>query len=512
MATKFDPTKYGATAFNPQDYGATQVKGPNALSRIVGGVSRILNVPVSALSSSAKVIGGVIGGLSAGSFSTANKAVEEFNKEITSIPSEVGKGFTQGFWSESQMMSPSKALGISGIGGLAVDIGGDPLNLLFIKPIEKIGVFVAPKIGEGAKTAKSIFTVGREIKKAETELIKQPLQRLNLQTVITDVRNANKGQISEMTKSFQNAGAELGKALSSESQMQSVVVKNDLKTLFSNMTKTYGDGLAKVENVLVQNGTTISSKNYLNKVLKNTLSEIAQRAVPEENSLVKFLIKTKDNLTKLPDTKISINELQKFKNTVIESVSAGVKTGTKYISDIDDQVASIFLKNHGQFFGNLSPELSRLNKSFATMANARTWAIRTFRPFNEAEIQRGANVLMKIAKGEMPDKTILNYLKILEKGSGEFEGAGKLTGEVLKTGKEIRDLKSAFNMAKYNLTRATDLQIQNLRKDIAVLSGRGIELTQKINKLKNLRKWRNIIIGATIGWKVLPDSIKKLIF
>jgi len=40
--------------------------------------------------------------------------------------------------------------------------------------------------------------------------------------------------------------------------------------------------------------------------------------------------------------------LRNFKNKIYDTLSSGVKSGNKY-SGIDDQVANVFLRNHGSF-------------------------------------------------------------------------------------------------------------------------------------------------------------------
>ena len=382
-----------------------------------------------------------------------------------------------------------------------------PVGYGVVKNASKLGR-VATIIGQKTK---GVFTAGKELKAIKSELISQPLKKLNLQESILDLRNSSKTTIGEMTQTFNKTKDVLSRTLSEEAQAQSEAIKPKLKELFSEMTKTYGKGLETAENELANKKTLIGSRDYLSSVIENTVNDAMQRGIPNDNKIIKILGGIKKEIAKLPDTKTTIKELQVFKNKILENISSSVKSGSRFGSEFDDQVGGIFIKNHGQFIGKLSPELTELNKAFAPMANARTWAIRNFKPFNTQEIQRGANVLMKIAKGEVPDKTAMNYFKTLEEGVGEFKGAGNLTGKTVQIGKEIRTAKEAFDLARYNLVKSTDLKIFNLKKEMADLAAKGIEFGQKQKELEGIIKIRNLIIATTIGSIILPPAIKRLL-
>lgn len=366
-------------------------------------------------------------------------------------------------------------------------------------------------------TAKDIFSGGKELDIIQRELAEQPLQRLSIQNTIRDVRASSKETSADMIKSFKEANQTIQRNLAREAQLQSESTKGPLRELFKNVSKTYGEGLSKAEDTLEKSGTTLKSSGYL-KVLDDTLEEFRFKGIPEENPVFDLLLKYQKQLLDFlnkngRDAEISLRELKTIRQGVYDTLSSSVKTGTKY-AEIDDHAANIFLKNYGEFMGKLSPELSKLNKEFAPMANARGWAMRNFRPYNTQEVQRGANVLERIAKSDVPNKTDLNYLKVLEEGSGRFSGAGKLTGKTLEIGKETKGIKESFDVAKYNLLKSTDLKIYNLRTELAELQSRGIVLGQRLDELKLLLRIRNIIIGATIGIavsKFLPKPIKKLL-
>ena len=233
----------------------------------------------------------------------------------------------------------------------------------------------------------------------------------------------------------------------------------------------------------------------LSKMAQSLAEDYPQLGITSESELLDALSRKgmvtaagKGGQMEIDMTKpLNLTELRNFKNKIYDTLSSGVKSGNKY-SGIDDQVANVFLRNHGSFIGELSPELKQLNVEFAPMANARAWAMKTFKPYNVNDIQRGANVLENIATGKNPNQTNINYLKQLEEGSGSFQGAGDLTGRTGAIGKGIKDLKQSFDLAKKNLVDSTDYRLHQL----AVLGS-------KQGELKDLIKTRNWIAGITLG-------------
>jgi hypothetical protein len=374
----------------------------------------------------------------------------------------------------------------------AIALGGKAIT--GAKEITQKGI---SKVGEIAKS-------GKALKIAEREAVSLPVQKFELRNQISAIREASKGTLKDMELVFNKTTEKLSQELISESKIATEIAKGNLKTLFKNTTNTYGKGLKIAEDALAKKGTQLSSKQYLEKVINTTLLEAKNRAIPETTKTMELLLDTSKRLANLADTNIPIEELKVFKNKIYETLSASAKSGSKF-SGIDDQVASMFLRNHGSFIGEFSPELAKLNKEFAPLANASNWAKKNFKPYNPAEIQKGANILTQISKGKVPNETVLNYLKVLEEGSGSFKGAGKLTGKTLETGKNIKAVKESFEIAKNNLITSADFQINKLKSEIIGYQSRGIELRQQIDKLKGLVKIRNIIIGAVL----LPSAIKR---
>jgi len=265
--------------------------------------------------------------------------------------------------------------------------------------------------------------------------------------------------------------------------------------------KSYKKGLPGALGEEYLTNVPLTIKNKAGKTL-DEMADLLKDKYPHlniqnESDLLNVLSESQNPIEKLAyefHGNVTLNDLRNFKNSIYDKLSSGVRAGSKW-ADVDDQVANIFLKNHGEYVGNMSPELKQLNAEFTPMANARQWASKTFRPFNDAEIQRGANVLEKIAKSEVPNQTDMNYLKYLEEGHGRFPGAGNLKGRTVSVGKNIRQAKETFELAKKNLIDASDYKINQLQERIAELQKRGIILKQNEERLKELIKLRRKLIG-----------------
>ena len=216
---------------------------------------------------------------------------------------------------------------------------------------------------------------------------------------------------------------------------------------------------------------------------------------PEDSTIYKTISNVFEKYD--PNRNLSLKDIKIIKNKIFDKVSVGAKTGSKYY-EIDDQAVNIFLKNHGEYIGDISPELKQLNSEFAPMANARAWAMKTFRPYNELEIQKGADILERLAKNQVPNQTDLNYLKVLAEGSGRFKGANELRGITTETGKKLLLQKEEFDLARKNLIDATNYRINQLQNQMAELRARKIDLTMQREQFQNLIKLRNKIIVATV--------------
>lgn len=393
-----------------------------------------------------------------------------------------------------------------GAGGKAVagDVVKNTLSKEGLQTVSKDVVSTIPKVTEGASgliksgvsNLKEVATSGGKLTAVEKQLAEQPLQKLDLQNQIRDLRLSSKGTLQDITSTFQKTTKTLQDTLANEAKLQVEQNKGTLKTLFRDMTSTYGQGLKKAETALTEKGVSIDSRDYLN-VINKTLETAKSYGIDVDNPAVKILQEAQSNFQNTIKESMPLTDLIRFKNQVYDTLTAGVKAGTKYSSS-DDLVANNFLRNHGEFIGEMSPELKLLNKEFAPMAQARSWAMKNFKPYSPDEIQKGANVLSQIANGKVPNQTSLNYLQTLEQGSGVFEGVGSLKGSTTGIGMDIKATKEVFDTTKQNLISSTDFQINKLQTEIANLQKRGIELGQRADQLKHLKTIRNWIIGISL--------------
>lgn len=340
---------------------------------------------------------------------------------------------------------------------------------------------------------KNVLSAGKNLKRVQSEIAKiaglSPETKIVANEAKELVRYNKKLSLSELTDNFSKTNKTLNEQLKNETTLQSSANKEKLTSVFKNMSKTYRKGIDQAEDSLIAQGKSVTDKDYVTKVVDKTMQELKDRFIPEDSPAFQTLKEMQTSLKYPIDRKVeqmSLSDVKNLKNQIYDTLSSGEQSGTKY-SGIDGQVANIFLKNHGNFIGELSPELKQLNAEFAPMANARNWAMKNFRPYNVNEIQKGANVLENIATGKTPNQTNINYLKQLEEGSGSFTGAGELKGKTVTIGKNIKNIKETFDLAKKNLIDSTDYKIHQLSS-----------LGGKESELQNLIKTRNRIalLGA----------------
>jgi hypothetical protein len=174
----------------PSDEKTTTTRtAGNFLSSVLGVASRALQVPSTLVSLGARAVGEAIGFESSKTGreqNLAQQAEAQTFEEIKRIPGEVLEGAKEGFFGESDLTSPSKELGVTGLGGFAVDVVGDPINLLGAGLVKKLGqnipksVPVVQKFGEKLlqsllnqapkQTAKEFKSLGRVFDGAVKEI------------------------------------------------------------------------------------------------------------------------------------------------------------------------------------------------------------------------------------------------------------------------------------------------------------------------------------------------------
>jgi len=358
---------------------------------------------------------------------------------------------------------------------------------------------VGQGISKGVSNLKDIAYSGKNLKAVNAELANQPLQKLDLNNQIRDLRISSKGTIQEMTDTFQTTNQVLQDTLANEAKLQASQNQGTLKTLFEDMSKTYKMGLNQTEKTMASRGKSLQS-SYFSEVIDNTLKTAKDYGVEMHDPTVRALMDVQATLKKTAGKPLSLDKMIILKNKIYSASQMG-----------KDFVNDAFMRNYGSFLEKFAPELKALNKEFTPMIQAKGWAIKTFKPYNADEIQKGANALMQIANGKVPNQTSINYLETLSKGSGGFKGAGNLTGKTTEIGSEIKNTKGLFNVAKQDLMRSTDFQINKLQTEIASLQKRGIELGQRAKQLNDLKKIRNIIIGTVLAGTVLKGTASKVL-
>lgn len=362
-----------------------------------------------------------------------------------------------------------------------------------------------------------------------------------------DIQKAGNQDLQGLTTAFKQTKSELDKSIYNEATLLSSQGKSKIKNLTKNMTETYRKGLDEAEEALASRGETIISSEYRN-VVDSAIEEAISKNLPEGSPAFSKLRKisraldagerdtgvldSKGNKIILanPDDPISLKDVKNLKNQVYDALSSGVKEGAKYATE-EDEVANIFLRKHGEFMAKKSPELAELNAEFAPLAQARSWAMKNFRPFNENEITRAANVLSRIAKSKNPSQTDLNYLKQLESGSGRFKGTGSLRGGIEATGTKAKNIQTQFESAKKQLIDSTEYRIKQLESsindDINLVKKGGFEANyaatqrqgevemlrikiQRLERLRRLRNWAAGLAATYLVGKTLAGGASKL--
>ncbi len=156
---------------NNKEIAREPEKKPNFLSSILGGLGRVATVPQSLMTEIAGSVGENIGVGLSGEYNKpmGQQLLKEMGQKrgerIASIPKDIMEGFKKGVFSESNMQTPSKEIGLEGGSGLLVDVLGDPLNVLMFNKTEKI----AQELGEKVPSLKK-FAYNTILQYPEKEL------------------------------------------------------------------------------------------------------------------------------------------------------------------------------------------------------------------------------------------------------------------------------------------------------------------------------------------------------
>lgn len=385
---------------------------------------------------------------------------------------------------------------------------------------------VSGSVKKAATTVSDIATSGKKLATAEsgledlknvkTDLSAQKAElpvKENTQTLIKNdinrsidsVKAAKTAGIKDMTNTFKETNQTLQNTLQNKAELQTAQNKGTLKTLFKDMSDTYKSGLDQAEQAMAKRGATLKSSDF-SKVIDDTLQIAKDYGVDVNDSTIKALKEVQAELAK--GKPLSLDKLTVLKQKIYNASSMG-----------KDFVNDEFMRNYGVFLEKYAPELKALNEEFAPMAQAKRWATKTFAPYDEAVIDKGAKVLTDLAKGEKPTQTTANYLKNLSEGSGSFKGAGDLAGETTKAGENIKVTEKMFNDAKNNLLTSTDKQLADLdtqlkqvEDKISSIKTEGKKLGKSIADQNALIKQQTNIVKRLTNLKKIRNGIIKSVF
>lgn len=180
-------------------------KEPSALSRIGGVAGRAMEAPVSALVAlPAQTIRNVVDLFKTGDLASFKSAEDELKNRMINIPKEVMQGWTEGFWKQSDILSPSEGLGIKkeSPAGLATNIAADVLLPGgAIKTGFKAGGIMGKAIPAVKKAAEYVGGVAkpalRQIPKLDEFMMGANKASQKIQTSINDLIKVDFGQTSQ---------------------------------------------------------------------------------------------------------------------------------------------------------------------------------------------------------------------------------------------------------------------------------------------------------------------------
>lgn len=462
-----------------------------------------------------------------------NLPLSAINQALPTMPIKVGETTPAKSGGELAGMAMDE-LATLGIGGLYKGLSrANPSRLL--EPISNVinsgknikrteeELIALSKLPSESAINKGTAQAKRVLKQVETSLVGQETE-------------ASKQAVASLTDEFKRDYAYIQNRLKQASTIETSDYKGAIKNTFNKVNDTYGKGIDAAENAMIQRGDSLSKAEYIDSVANKTLQDAQARGIPENDPSLKPI---KDLIAKLEtgvdaQETLGINEAKNVKNGIYGALSGGVKRGVSPISESSDQVANIFLRNHAELLGQKSPELAILNKEAAPMYEARRWAYSKFKPYRPMEIEKGANILEKVATGGKINADDVNYLRTLEQGSGRFQGTGNLRGNTSKIGEELKISEKTFNESKQRLIDASDYRIKQIEDSIKAdkakigsgaqeqlaltreASTKEVELKFKMKELEKLRaiKWALISMAggtALFGGKPVVGLVKKVI-
>ncbi len=338
-------------------------------------------------------------------------------------------------------------------------------------------------LGKIGKTASDIFKSGGNLKNVEGQLASNESQMQGLQGARTDAQTG-----------LQNAALDA-----------SELAKEKIPAATSDWSPTYGQGLDDAERQITQGGGNLTKTDYLEKVVNPSIKEAEAKGLPVDNPTLSKLYELRDNLSppapkmtqqfdwntvqtrpvaEAPefDNSLGLNDFKNMKNSVFGEISKGAQRSVASPQP-EDVAGNIYLGKHANYVGSASEDMANMNKEYGPAANSRSWGYKVFKPGKSDEVQRGANVLQRIATGTH-NADDLNYLKTLEEGSGRFKGTGSLRGETQTFADKIKDI---------------DAQAETLKNQKG-------NLLQQQSKLQGLKDTRNKLLWGAAEFIGIPTA------
>jgi hypothetical protein len=258
---------------------------------------------------------------------------------------------------------------------------------------------------------------------------------------------------------------------------------------FKEATRTYGetldgmiDGLSKVKDA---SGKYIG-KNIPTEEATGLLSKVQQEAEAIGITDSPIISKVRSLVEKYSDEgmngRVDVRTFLKDVREARDSVSAGVKEGSKYLSH-KDMTASILNDNVGDFLTKFLPEgqlgsFKDLQSAYKPIIDAKKTAYKLFQPYKEGlGGAQGFNLLKKLGRSGIDQITPQerNFINALESGSSFGKGAGNVTEQLRKMKPELikqqiqagidkKTAETAFNRFKMLAeNRKSELSTRNRR-------------------------------------------------
>ena len=330
----------------------TSKKSISTLNSVAGLLSRVLEVPAAVATTAAQTVGGVIGGLSVkGGRKVAEEAVLGGLEQIQRIPGQVRAGAEEGFFAPSGMPSPAKALGAKGVAGFAVDVLGDPLNLISLLGATDDVARVAPEAKSifrefGEKLFQSVLKPSNADEASEFKKLGRVFEeaiKKNVDTLGSRFSKYNvKGSFKNMIKTINQRIPNLSKAIDvAASKLDDAGRSKDISDILEDLSKysdellELGDDTGRIVKETVENAKASGTEMAVSEAIRlrrlyDKARLTAGGALSEAKTIRNQVFKKlsdglRNKINKLPE----IGELNKELSTYYDALKALSKEAAK---------------------------------------------------------------------------------------------------------------------------------------------------------------------------------------